>query len=125
MKSGAASSLETRGKLFRWSAWSGPLSATPFAEETSVLARFLYSPGRLFAAGMASWLVLRAALVVCAWLGLPSLAFCLTLAIVSIGFASCALSVLDWQQPLSQQWRRFLAALACWTIVGVGCLNLF
>ena len=90
-----------------------------------VLARFLYSPGKLFIAGLASWGVLRLALDICAWLSLPGLALCLTLAIVCLGFASGALSALDCQQPFVQQWRRLLAAVGSWGVFGVGCLCLF
>ena len=107
------------------SAWGDRPAHPSRAERTPVLARFLYSPGKLFSAGMASWGVLRLVLDLCAWLSLPSLALCLTLAIVSLGFASGALSALDCQQPFSQQWRRFLATVGCWTGVGAICLCLF
>jgi len=94
-------------------------------EGTPALAQFLYSPGKLFIAGLASWGVLRLALDLCAWLSLPGLALCLTLAIVSLGFASGALSALDLQRPFSRQWRRLLATVGAWAVFGVGCLYLF
>lgn len=91
----------------------------------SALARFLYCPWKLFVVGMASWVALRAALDGCAWLGWPGLALCLTLFLVGVGFASCLLAVLDLQRPLGRQWRRLLAAFACWAVVGLDCLCLF
>jgi hypothetical protein len=106
-------------------AWLNHPAHPPRAQRTPLLARFLFSPGKLFIAGMASWGVLRLALDLCAWLSLPGLALCLTLAIVSLGFASGALSALDLQQPFSRQWRRLLAAVSSWGIFGVGCLCLF
>ena len=107
------------------SVWLEHPEHPPRVKRTPVLARFLYSPGKLFIAGMASWGVLRLALDLCAWLSLPGFALCLTLVIVSLGFASGALSALDFQQPLSRQWRRLLAAVGSWGVFGAGSSCLF
>ena len=89
------------------------------------MERFWYSPWQLFIAAMASWVVYRAALAICTWLGWPGLALCLTLATVSAGFAFCVLSALDWRLPFSRQGWRVLAAVGCWAGVGTACLRLF
>jgi len=125
MSASTRQSFAPGGAESRLAALLGEAEATTGAHGRSVLARFLYSPGWLLFVGLTSWAVLGGGLGLCGWLGCPGLALCLTVILVSVGFASSVLAVLDGQRPLLRQWQHLLLAVACWAVVGLDCLWLF